>query len=173
MNSQAEVGQWQIALTAASIAFFFIYSEEVLLITFTISTARSLHMSAVATSDKAARARATTNLLLLYKSPRILWVLMISTPLSQVNSQVNPRYPIFLAAKDCWVNSRMQSFWPKSVSQPIILMNSNLAMFLSRESFCPAENWLRIRADSLLIRARSSFKVLQQRMERMKSRSLD
>lgn len=47
------------------------YKEEVLLITFTISPAKSLHISGVATSDKAAKAKATTNLLLLSKSPLI------------------------------------------------------------------------------------------------------
>ena len=54
-----------------------------------------------------------------------------------------------------------------------MLMNSSLAMLRSRDSFYPEENWLRITAVSLLINARSSFRVLHERIERMKSRSLD
>lgn len=54
-----------------------------------------------------------------------------------------------------------------------MLMNNSLAMFRSLDSFCPDENWLRINAVSLFISARSSFRVLHERMERMKSRSFD
>jgi len=87
-------------LSAESTAFFLTYKDEVFMITLATSGANSLHISSVATSPKAAKARATMNLLLLSKSYRILYVAIINTSLPYPNNYVNPKYPIFLQLND-------------------------------------------------------------------------